>query len=156
MLKTVRIINHLAVDKSIALSSGYWVIPAGGAATVSLFDYITRLTPTGGSWPASGRLDDLVVEQQQEIGDSLNVKRFGAVGNGAVDDTEAIQRALDAAYKSGGGDVYFPAGIYKVGNLVVRDNVEITGGGHAAVIDGNIVVSGSGCGLRDVRVGAGV
>ena len=38
-----------------------------------------------------------------------SVKDFGAVGDGVTDDTEAIQTALDA-----GGDVYFPAGRYKV------------------------------------------
>ena len=38
-----------------------------------------------------------------------SVKDFGAVGDGVTDDTAAIQAALDA-----GGDVYFPAGRYKV------------------------------------------
>lgn len=38
-----------------------------------------------------------------------SVKDFGAVGDGVTDDTAAIQAALDA-----GGDIYFPAGRYKV------------------------------------------
>lgn len=38
-----------------------------------------------------------------------SVKDYGAVGDGVTDDTAAIQAALDA-----GGDVYFPAGRYKV------------------------------------------
>jgi polygalacturonase len=38
-----------------------------------------------------------------------NVKSFGAVGDALSDDTAAFQRALDAAYKSGGGTVYTPA-----------------------------------------------
>lgn len=38
-----------------------------------------------------------------------SVKDFGAVGDGVADDTAAIQAALDA-----GGEVYFPAGRYKV------------------------------------------
>jgi hypothetical protein len=38
----------------------------------------------------------------------LNVKDFGAVGDGATDDTAAIQAALDV-----GGKIYFPAGDYR-------------------------------------------
>lgn len=42
----------------------------------------------------------------------INVKRFGALGNGKVDDTEAIQRA---AMSIKNGDVlYFPKGVYNV------------------------------------------
>jgi hypothetical protein len=44
----------------------------------------------------------------------LNVKDFGAIGNGIADDREAIQRAIDAA-GSAGGDVFFPMGTYLVG-----------------------------------------
>lgn len=41
-----------------------------------------------------------------------NVKSYGAVGDGTTDDTTSIQNAL-AAIPSGGGVLYFPAGIYK-------------------------------------------
>jgi polygalacturonase len=50
-----------------------------------------------------------------------NVKNFGAVGNGVVNDTSAIQKALDA-----GGAVYIPGGRYKIGTLYLRDNGGIT------------------------------
>lgn len=42
----------------------------------------------------------------------VNVKSFGAVGDGKQDDTAAFQRALDAAQLAGGGAVYAPSGRY--------------------------------------------
>lgn len=46
-----------------------------------------------------------------------NVKDFGAVGDGIVNDTAAIQRAIDA-----GGTAYFPPGKYLTGTLFLRSN----------------------------------
>lgn len=47
---------------------------------------------------------------------TFNVKKFGALGNGIKDDTLAIQRAINAAAKVVGSEVYIPAatGSYKV------------------------------------------
>ncbi|MFD0711467.1 glycosyl hydrolase family 28-related protein [Paenibacillus sp. GCM10027626] len=62
-----------------------------------------------------------------------NVKDYGAAGNSfnvnpAIDDTNAIQSALDAAGSAGGGTVYIPAGIYKIaGHLNVPAGVELRG-----------------------------
>lgn len=49
-----------------------------------------------------------------------NVKSYGAVGGGIVDDSIAIQLAIDSAAQAGGkGVVYFPADLYKVSNLLL-------------------------------------
>jgi len=44
----------------------------------------------------------------------FNVRDFGAVGTGLIDDTEAVKAALEASKENGGGVVYFPRGRYKV------------------------------------------
>lgn len=47
---------------------------------------------------------------QNKMRDHLCVKDFGAVGDGVVDDTAAIQAAIVEA--GGGGTLYFPRGVY--------------------------------------------
>lgn len=47
----------------------------------------------------------------------INVKEFGAVGNNVVDDTAALQAAIDAA--PSGGLLYLPAGTYKVTSSLI-------------------------------------
>ncbi|MBE6541348.1 MAG: hypothetical protein E7672_02750 [Ruminococcaceae bacterium] len=44
----------------------------------------------------------------------FNVRDFGAVGTGLVDDTDAVKAALAAAGENGGGVVYFPRGRYQI------------------------------------------
>ena len=46
----------------------------------------------------------------------FNVKNFGATGKKADNAQKAIQAAMDACAKSGGGEVYLPAGDYASGN----------------------------------------
>lgn len=61
---------------------------------------------------------------KDRFADVVNVKDFGAVGDGVTDDTEAIQAALSAASKA----VFFPAGTYiTTKTLVVGDNLSLYG-----------------------------
>lgn len=55
---------------------------------------------------------------------AINVKSFGAKGDGRTDDTKAIQRAIT---ESKGREVLIPAGTYRISYLTVADNVTITG-----------------------------
>lgn len=62
----------------------------------------------------------------------LNVKDFGAIGDGVADDTQAIQDALDAV-PVGGRAVYMPAGRYKVTSTlrIEKDGTTLYGDGPA-------------------------
>lgn len=46
-------------------------------------------------------------------GEIFNVKSYGAIGDGATDDTTAIQAAIDAV-SAAGGTVWFPEGTYVI------------------------------------------
>jgi len=60
----------------------------------------------------------------------LNVRQFGAVGNEVADDTDAIQRAIDALPSSRGGTVVFPPGTYRITRpLRPISNCRLVGGG---------------------------
>ncbi|ATD82758.1 hypothetical protein CNY67_06955 [Desulfovibrio sp. G11] len=65
--------------------------------------------------------------------DVVNVKDFGAIGDGVVDDTAAIQAALDVA---SGKCVYIPAGVYVISGEGCRvpSNCAVIGAGIGVTV----------------------
>ncbi len=53
----------------------------------------------------------------------FNVRDFGAVGDGQTLDTTAINRAIEAAAKAGGGTVVFPSGTYASYSIHLKSHV---------------------------------
>ncbi|WP_213981748.1 glycosyl hydrolase family 28-related protein [Sphingomonas sp. dw_22] len=55
----------------------------------------------------------------------VNVRHFGAKGDGVAIDTPAINRAIDHAAERGGGTVYFPAGTYACYTIRLKSNITL-------------------------------
>lgn len=54
-----------------------------------------------------------------------NILDFGADPTGEDLATQAIQAAIDTCHSRGGGQIYFPAGTYRSGTLVLASQVEV-------------------------------
>jgi hypothetical protein len=72
----------------------------------------------------------------------VNVKDFGATGDGVTNDTVAVQAAIDSLSATG-GTVFFPTGEYRIArNIGVNDRWGVK------VVNSNIVLSGTGAGSK--------
>jgi polygalacturonase len=56
---------------------------------------------------------------------TFDVRSFGAKGDGKALDTDAINKAIEAANAAGGGTVYFRAGVYPTYSVHLKSNVGI-------------------------------
>jgi polygalacturonase len=55
----------------------------------------------------------------------LNVRDFGALGDGATKDTAALQQTIDRCFVLGGGEALVPAGNYLTGSIQLKSNVTL-------------------------------
>lgn len=63
----------------------------------------------------------------------FDVRAHGATGDGRTNDTRAIQQAIDACARAGGGTVHLPAGTFLSGTLVLKSNVTLYLSGGATL-----------------------
>jgi len=97
---------------------------------------------------------------QDKGGQNYDVKAYGAVGDGATDDTAAVQAAITAADAANGGIIYFPSGTYLISSALSIPNdgrytpfprqksFRFTGAGSSSDF-GNAVRGGATLDLRD-------
>jgi hypothetical protein len=84
---------------------------------------------------------------------TINVRNYGATGNGSTDDTAAIVRAL-ASLPSTGGMISFPCGTYRItsGLTLSTSNTRVAGAGSCTTLK----LSGSGSFVALTVVGRGL
>jgi polygalacturonase len=56
---------------------------------------------------------------------SCDILNYGAAGDGATNDTTAVQQAIDACAAAGGGTVHVPAGTYLTGSIFMKSNITL-------------------------------
>ncbi|MDT0453768.1 IPT/TIG domain-containing protein [Streptomyces hesseae] len=91
----------------------------------------------------------------------LSVAWFGAVGNGAADDTEPLLATIRATRAvTGGHGVYLPGGNFRITAEIITGvsdfGISIRGAGTAQPVFGGTQITASGTGMRSVlSIGAG-
>lgn len=99
----------------------------------------TGVEPQTGPTPSTPTIRSI----SQVLDDYVSVKSFGAVGDGIVDDTAAINRAMQQLYTvqipsnlpAGWRKLFFPAGVYKVSSYIyMPPNCIIEGEGALSTI----------------------
>lgn len=74
--------------------------------------------------------ESLKIKVKSSTSYNFNVKEFGAKGDGINDDTMAIQKAIDACFENGGGEVFIPNGVYKLSTIQTKTDGEFQKKGH--------------------------
>jgi len=76
-----------------------------------------------------------------------NICDFGAKGDRVTLDTAAVQAAVDACFKDGGGTVLVPAGVFQIGMIELKSNVTL----HISA-GGTLLGTGDGTQYHNVEV----
>ena len=114
-----------------------------GAATLAIFIVITLVSGLSGKprhgfpvWDFSdSRCAASGVSSTRKFTPTEMKLSTGPVADSTVDDTSAIQRAINAAAEAGGGIVSLPAGTFIIdGHLKLKNNVRLTGVGPRTVL----------------------
>lgn len=95
------------VNGSTARTSGYYTVNDGGDGLYSITN-VEHTEDNGSVIELDNGLFALLITK----GKSVNVKTFGAYGDGSHDDTNAINNAISYAVSAGIKDIYLPSGTY--------------------------------------------
>ncbi|MDR6225454.1 glycosyl hydrolase family 28-related protein [Desmospora profundinema] len=111
-------------DRNTDLKNRLDVLEAGGTTDGEVIGLRSSTTFQYIGETADARVEHAeqqIVETQNRLGELenrdlkiINVREYGAAGDGVTDDSAAIQAALDKAREYGGGEVYVPDGSYAI------------------------------------------
>lgn len=129
---TLDLISSVAFSSNgdIAVTTGYALKGDGGSGSW-VQDGVTGQTPSQNPAQLGGaRLTDALGNQWALVTDDepLNVRKLGAVGDGATDDTLSIQAALSTSA------VHIPSGVYYVSDIQIKSDMLLTGDGMGKTI----------------------
>ncbi len=65
---------------------------------------------------------------------TINVKDYGAYGDGIHDDTNSFHQAIDDLADNGGGDIFIPSGTYILQPIFLKPNIALVGQNRDQVI----------------------
>jgi|TARA_R110000803_G_scaffold151788_3_gene216833 hypothetical protein len=129
---------------------------AEGAPATGITEVLTQYTDLAaliGSYTFKGNVTEYTVETgssilnptvrsfQQKFDDFVNIRDFGAVGDGVADDTASIRRAIEQIYKESENNfdtrtrrtIYIPAGTYLTSNVIsIPPNTSLQGDGPSS------------------------
>lgn len=80
-----------------------------------------------------------------KLNNLVNVKDFGAIGDGVTDDTQAINNATMSAHTNGRSGIYFPKGTYKISQSINLRNKDIIGESKHTVVINSHSTNASDC-----------
>ncbi|MFO7936303.1 MAG: glycosyl hydrolase family 28 protein [Kiritimatiellia bacterium] len=88
------------------------------ARKVAVFSESSRVLPPGPQTEPE-------MDYDPPAGKVLNVRDYGAAGDGIAFDQAALQKSIDECAKQGGGIVWLPPGVYRTGTLELRNGVRL-------------------------------
>lgn len=101
--------------------------------TFSLGD-ITPTTVNGITFLGAGTMTFPLLSATLARASAFDIRDYGAIGDDSTDNTTPIQNAVNAASSAGGGSVLIPAGIFRTGQIALKNSVRIFGIGNASVL----------------------
>jgi polygalacturonase len=100
-------------------------LKSGVVPKAAVWSVLSLLMSCAASHPASA---------PEVVSGVYNVRSFGALGDGKTIDSPAIDRAIAACTKAGGGMVLVPAGTYLCGSVHLASNVNLCLDAGAAIL----------------------
>jgi hypothetical protein len=88
----------------------------------------------------------------------FNVVNYGAVGDGATDNTAAINAAIQAASAVSGATVYFPAGTWDYSNNLTFSSLNVAGAGSSTILQPTnptntaVILTGTNSSIRNLVI----